>query len=336
MAAADTNSRLLEVRELVKHFPYVRRRAGFPQRLQLQAVDGVSFGLGPRETMALVGESGCGKTTTGKLVAGLLKPTAGSILYKDEDLLRVRGSRRRALRRSIQMVFQDSLSSLNPRMRVGSLIEEPFVVNRIGTRSQRREWVGTLLSEVGLPLDAATRYPHEFSGGQRQRIGIARALALSPELVVADEPVSALDVSIQAQIINLLLELKEKRGLSMIFIAHDLSVVRSACETVAVMYLGRIMELGPTEEVFDRPQHPYTRALLSSVPVPDPSVRLQAAPLTGEVPSPVELPPGCRFAARCDRTMPRCRAQRPSLAADPSAPSHAVACFLYDYVGVSS
>ncbi|OGK10595.1 MAG: peptide ABC transporter ATP-binding protein, partial [Candidatus Riflebacteria bacterium RBG_13_59_9] len=276
---AQENHLLLEVRNLVKHFPFISRRAGLPQRLKLKAVDGVSFVLQRREVLGLVGESGCGKTTTGRLVAGLLRPDSGDILYKGKSLVGRSSVKLPRLRRRIQMIFQDPVSSLDPRMKVGAILEEPLVVNKIGTVAERRQRVAEILTEVGLHSDAIGRYPHEFSGGQRQRIGIGRALALKPELVVADEPVSALDVSIQAQIINLLLELRENYALSLIFIAHDLSVVRAVCERVAIMYLGLIVETGTTESVFKDSHHPYTQALLSAAPVPDPTVRFAEPPL---------------------------------------------------------
>jgi len=328
-----TDSQLLDVRDLVKHFPFVERRGYFPRQVALKAVDGVSFSLARKEVIGLVGESGCGKTTTGKMIAGLLSPTAGKILIEGEDFAGLSSARKLLLRRRIQMVFQDTVSSLNPRMKVGAILQEPLLVNRIGTAKERRERVAKILDEVGLPPDASGRYPHEFSGGQKQRIGIGRALMLRPDLIIADEPVSALDVSIQAQIINLLLELRDTYELSMLFIAHDLSVVRAACERVAIMYLGRIVEIGNTESVFTHPLHPYTQALLSAVPVPDPEVKLSMPPITDEASSPVNLPPGCRFAGRCHRAMLLCHQEEPELISDRVEPSHSVACFLYDNRG---
>lgn len=326
-------SQLLDVRDLVKHFPFVERRGYFPRQVALKAVDGVSFSLARKETMGLVGESGCGKTTTGKMIAGLLSPTAGKIIFEGKNLAGLSSDDKRLIRRRIQMVFQDTVSSLNPRMKVGAILQEPLLVNRIGTVKERRERVAKILDEVGLPPDTSGRYPHEFSGGQKQRIGIGRALMLRPNLIIADEPVSALDVSIQAQIINLLLVLRDTYELSMLFIAHDLSVVRAACERVAIMYLGRIVEMGNAESVFIHPLHPYTQALLSAVPVPDPAVKLSVPPITDEASSPVNLPPGCRFAARCPRAMLLCHQEEPELVSERSEPSHSVACFLYDNRG---
>ncbi len=323
---------MLDVRGLVKHFPFVQRRGFFPKQVALRAVDDVSFSLARKEVMGLVGESGCGKTTTGKMIAGLLSPTAGEIFFEGENLAGLSTDKKRIVRRRIQMVFQDTVSSLNPRMKVGAILQEPLLVNHIGAAKERRERVAEILDEVGLPPDSSGRYPHEFSGGQRQRIGIGRALILRPDLIIADEPVSALDVSIQAQIINLLLELRDTYQISMLFIAHDLSVVRAACERVAIMYLGRIVEMGDTESIFAHPLHPYTRALLSAVPVPDPAVKLSVPPITDEASSPVNLPLGCRFAARCPLVMPLCRHAEPELVSERSEPSHSVACFLYDKV----
>jgi oligopeptide/dipeptide ABC transporter ATP-binding protein len=326
------DSGFLVVRGLAKHYPFVKRRAGLPLRLKLKAVDGVSFNIARREVLALVGESGCGKTTTGRLIAGLEKPDAGEIIFSGMNIAQASPRELRELRPKVQMVFQDPLSSLDPRMKIGGIIEEPLVVNRIGNRSERMQKVSSILAEVGLPPDAVGRYAHEFSGGQRQRIGIGRALILRPELIIADEPVSALDVSIQAQILNLLLELRDRYDLSILLIAHDLSVVRAVSERVAIMYLGRIAEIGRTDEVFSRPLHPYTQALLAAVPVPDPSVGFKPPQLIGEVPSPVDLPPGCRFAGRCPFVMQRCREVEPALEEVPGQAGHKVACFLYDYV----
>ena len=275
-------TQLLVVRDLVKHFPFVQRRGLFTRQVPLKAVDGVSFSLARKEVMGLVGESGCGKTTTGKMIAGLMVPTSGEILFEGNSVEGLSSQARRLLRRQIQMVFQDTVSSLNPRMKVGAILQEPLFVNRVGTKKERRERVAETLAEVGLPFDASNRYPHEFSGGQKQRIGIGRALMLRPNLIIADEPVSALDVSIQAQIINLLLELRDAHELSMLIIAHDLSVVRAACKRVAIMYMGRIVEMGCTESVFACPLHPYTQALLAAVPVPDPAVKLSAPSIAEE------------------------------------------------------
>jgi len=324
---------MLEAVRLYKQYPFIHRTRGVPRRLALKAVDGVTFSIGHREIMGLVGESGCGKTTVGKLIAGLQPPTEGEVYFRGMLLPRSFTGKHRNLRRSIQMIFQDPISSLNPRLKVGETLEEPLRVNRVGAASERQRRVARILEDVGLPPDSVRRYPHEFSGGQRQRIGIGRALVLDPDLLVADEPVSALDISFQAQILNLMLALREKYNLSILLIAHDLSVVRAVSERVAVMYLGRIVELGGTEELFARPLHPYTRGLLAAVPVPDPSVEVQKPPLRGEPPSPVNIPPYCRFADRCPEQMPVCRTADPKLKPVGGEGSHAVACFLYHSPG---
>lgn len=323
-------SKLLEVRDLAKHFSLSRRRGLFTGKALLKAVDGVSLSFARKEVVGLVGESGCGKTTAGKMIAGLMRPTRGDIYYRGENTADFSSKKRRTLRRRIQMVFQDTMSSLNPRMKIGAVLQEPLVVNHIGDTAERRRRLAEILDEVGLPPDSAGRYPHEFSGGQRQRIGIGRALMLHPDLVVADEPVSALDVSIQAQIINLLLKLRDAYELSMLLIAHDLSVVRAVCERVAIMYLGRIVETGPTEVVFARSLHPYTRALLSAVPVPDPTVKLSVPPIRDEISLSSGSLAGCRFAGRCSEAMPVCFQAEPELISDRSDPAHAAACFLCD------
>ncbi len=321
-------ARLLEVRGLAKHFHLARRHGLFSRRVMLKAVDGVSLSLGRREVVGLVGESGCGKTTTGKMIAGLLTPTKGEIFFKGENTADFAPRQKRMFRLQIQMVFQDAMSSLNPRMKIGAILQEPLIINRIGDTRERRERLAEILSEIGLPPDSAGRYPHEFSGGQRQRIGIGRALMLRPDLVVADEPVSALDVSIQAQIINLLLRLRDSYKLAMLLIAHDLSVVRAVCDRVAIMYLGRIVETGNTESVFARPLHPYTQALLSAVPVPDPAIKLSAPPIDEEVAWSTSPTDGCRFADRCPEAVAICHKAEPKLISDSSDPAHAVACFL--------
>jgi len=308
---------LLEVRDLVKHFP-ITRGVVFKREIgAVQAVDGVSFSVAPGETLGLVGETGCGKSTTARLIARLLEPTSGEILFDGADLAAMRGSQLKNARRDVQMIFQDPYSSLNPRKTVGSIIEQPFQIHGLlGETGARRRRVQELMEQVGLNPEHYNRYPHEFSGGQRQRIGVARALALNPRLIIADEPVSALDVSIQAQILNLLSDLQRDLGLTIIFIAHDLSVVRHMCDRVAVMYLGRIVELAPAEQLYANPQHPYTAALLAAVPVPDPERRgAPRALLGGDVPSAASPPSACRFHPRCPRATAKCSEVTPQLEA---------------------
>jgi len=296
---------LLEIRDLAKHY--------LARGVTIRALDGVSFTLARGEVLGIVGESGCGKSTLGRTVLRLVEPTAGTIAFDGEDITRLD---RRAMvrrRRDMQVVFQDPFGSLNPRHRVGEIIGEPLEVHGVGDRASRAARVAALLSIVGLPSDADRRYPHEFSGGQRQRIAIARALALEPKLLVADEPVSALDVSIQSQIINLLAELRQRLGLAMLFISHDLSVIRHVSDRIAVMYLGRIVEIGPANDVFDRPAHPYTQALLSAIPHTDPNRRRERVILTGEMPDPANPPSGCAFHTRCRHALPRCAGESPAL-----------------------
>jgi len=294
---------MLEVKDLRMYFPvkrgFFRRTAGY-----VEAVDGVSLSVDAGETVGLVGESGCGKTTVGKCVVRLLRPTGGSILFDNRDIARLSLKEMKAYRRRIQMVFQDPFGSLNPRMTVSDILAEGPIVMGEDASDER---IAELLDTVGLPKEAGTRYPHEFSGGQRQRIGIARALAVSPSFIVCDEPVSALDVSIQAQIINLLEDLQARFSLSYLFVAHDLSVVRHIADKISVMYIGHIMEEAPTEELFANPCHPYTQALFASIPSLDPKKRKGLKALSGDPPSPVDPPPGCRFASRCPRVMGRCR-----------------------------
>ena len=318
---------LLEVRSLAMHFPIteglvVSRKVG-----DVKAVDGIDFSIARGETLGLVGESGCGKTTTGRCILRLEKPTQGQILYDGKDISRLPQKELVGLRRRVQVIFQDPYSSLNPRMKVGDIIAEPIRVHGIEPdQRRRRDKVRDLLSVCGLDPKFADRYPHEMSGGQRQRVGIARALALEPEFIVCDEAVSALDVSIQAQVVNLLEDLRERFNLTYLFIAHDLSVVRHLCQRVAVMYLGRIVEMAESDELFDNPMHPYTQALLSAVPVPDPRVeaRRQFRPAKGEIPSPINPPTGCVFHPRCPMAVENCKKARPTLRE--MKPGHWVAC----------
>ncbi|MXP62027.1 dipeptide ABC transporter ATP-binding protein [Roseomonas sp. M0104] len=317
-------SGLLEVSGLARHYPVKRGVVLQKQVGTVRAVDGVSFDLARGETLALVGESGCGKSTTARLVMRLIEPSAGTIRFDGQDVTNVGGGALRTLRRRIQIVFQDPYASLNPRLTVGEAIAEPMAVHGIGDAASRRAKVEELLRLVGLAPFHAARYPHEFSGGQRQRIGIARALSVEPELVVCDEPVSALDVSIQAQVVNLMKDLQARLGLSYLFIAHDLAVVKHMADRVAVMYLGQIMEISDKRTLFADPRHPYTRALLAAIPHPDPSRRGRVTPLGGDVPSPMAVPPGCRFHTRCPFAQERCRQEIPALRE--IAPGHRTAC----------
>jgi oligopeptide transport system ATP-binding protein len=307
---------VLEVRDLTKHFPLTRGVVFKRQVAAVRAVDGVSLALHRGETLGVVGESGCGKSTLAKLIVGLEKPTSGEILVQGRNLAKLGGEKLRHARRHIQMVMQDPYTSLNPRMTVGDIIGEPFQIHpEVAPRRDRRHRVEELLDLVGLNPDHINRYPHQFSGGQRQRIGIARALALRPEIIVCDEPVSALDLSIQAQVINLMERLQEEFGLAYIFIAHDLSVVRHISDRVAVMYLGKVIETGADTEIYDNPTHPYTQALLSAVPVPDPMLRglRDQIILEGDVPSPANPPSGCRFRTRCWKAQDICAVREPAL-----------------------
>ena len=304
---------LLEVADLTRHFN-VRRGLLFGKTIGVvRAVDGISFSLERGETLALVGESGCGKSTTARLVLRLIDPTAGTVRFEGADITQLGGEALRRLRRRMQIVFQDPFASLNPRMTVGEILEEPLIVHRIGGRTARRERVNQLLGLVGLAAYHAQRYPHEFSGGQRQRIGIARALAVEPALIVCDEPVSALDVSIQAQVVNLLKDLQARLGLSYLFIAHDLAVVKHMADRVAVMYLGQIVEIAPKDVLFSEPRHPYTRTLMTAIPRPDPHRHTTRELAGGDVPSPMNPPAGCRFHTRCPFVINRCRDEMPVL-----------------------
>ncbi|MBM3225364.1 MAG: dipeptide ABC transporter ATP-binding protein [Candidatus Tectomicrobia bacterium] len=289
---------LLEVKHLKKHFPI--KGGVFSKTIgYVYAVDDVNFTLGKGETLGLVGESGCGKSTTGRTILRLIEPTDGSIYFEGQDITKLDKGAMRSLRREMQIIFQDPYASLNPRMTVGSIIGEPLEIHKIAKGSEKEERVASLLQKVGLRAEDMRKYPHEFSGGQRQRIGIARALALNPKLIVCDEPVSALDVSIQAQVINLLEDLQEEFGLSYLFIAHNLNVVEHISNRVAVMYLGQIVELASDEDLYRNPQHPYTEALLSAVPIPDPTIKKERIILEGDVPSPINPPKGCHFHTRC-------------------------------------
>ena len=328
MTVAGSGAPLLEVKSLQKLFPI---RRGFLRRVvgHVRAVDGVTFHVERGETLALVGESGCGKTTTSRCVLRAVTPTAGQILFRTAedvvlDVATLPKSQLRPLRRQMQMIFQDPFSSLNPRRTLLDIVAEPLVANGVGNRAERTERVAELLRLVGLRPEYMRRYPHAFSGGQRQRIGIARALALNPRLVVADEPVSALDVSVQAQILNLMLDLQQQLGLTYLFVAHDLSVVKHVSDRVAVMYVGQIVEMAETEPLFTAPRHPYTEALLSAVPKPDPRLRAQRIVLEGEVADAAHPPSGCYFHPRCSYAVDRCRVETPAL--EPVEPGHFVAC----------
>ncbi len=313
MAVPPHQAPLLEVRDLRTWFPV---RGGFLGRVvaQVHAVDGVSFSIQPGETLGLVGESGSGKSTIGRSILRLNQPTSGSIFFEGENLLALEGEALRRRRRDLALVFQDPFASLNPRMRVGEIVTEPLVIHGLVTgRAERDRKASELLGAVGLDAAAVSRYPHEFSGGQRQRIGLARALSTRPKFIVADEPVSALDVSVQAQVINLLADLKREFGLTYLFVAHDLSVVRHLSDRIAVLYLGKVAEIGPAEALYDHPLHPYSVALLSAVPVADPGHRRARVVLAGDIPTPIDPPPGCRFAPRCPIARERCRVEEPPL-----------------------
>jgi oligopeptide transport system ATP-binding protein len=326
---------LLEVEGLSVHFPItggiLRREVG-----RVYALNDVTFELARGETLGIVGESGCGKTTLGRAIVRLYEPTAGTVHFDGQPISDAHGETLKTLRRNMQMVFQDPYTSLNPRRTIERTLEEPLVLHGVRDRAERRRVVMELLDTVGLRTSDLPKYPHEFSGGQRQRIGIARALVLDPQLVIADEPVSALDVSIQSQVLNLMVELQKQRGLTYIFISHDLTVVKYISDRVGVMYLGRLVELAGADAIYERPRHPYTQALLAALPVPDPTRRNRGEPLEGDVPSPSAPPPGCPFHTRCSHVVDRCKTDAPSLAAAAPAPAssndtpHLVACHRAD------
>jgi oligopeptide/dipeptide ABC transporter ATP-binding protein len=321
----SANPPVIEVKDLKKHFPVkkglLRRTVG-----QVYAVDGVTFTVRSGETLGLVGESGCGKTTAGRAAMRLVEPTSGSIKVEGKEIIGLSKTELRPYRRQMQIIFQDPFSSLNPRMTAGDIVGEPLLVHGVANAKQRQEQVSALFARVGLRPAQMSNYPHQFSGGQRQRIGIARALALGPKLIVGDEPVSALDVSIQAQVINLLMELQAERRLSYLFISHNLAVVEHISHQIAVMYLGRIVEYADTRSIFTNAQHPYTEALLAAVPVPDPAIKRKKIVLQGDVPSPVKPPSGCHFHTRCPYAVARCKVESPPLRE--IAPGHQVSCHL--------
>ena len=329
MQLATTNTApLLQVRDLVKYFP-LRQKIFSSSQVNVKAVDGISFELIQGETLGLVGESGCGKTTAARTILRLIEPTSGAIMFQGQDFFRLRGEALRRMRRHLQIIFQDPYSSLNPRKMISAIIGESLSAHKIAYGKDRDDRVVALLEKVGLSGDYLNRYPHEFSGGQRQRIGIARALALSPSLIVCDEAVSALDVSVQAQVLNLLIKLRNEEHLSYLFISHNLSVVKHICHRVAVMYLGKIVEESPTEELFANPLHPYTQALLSAIPQADPKApKRQRIILSGDVPSPVSPPSGCPFHPRCPKVMAKCSQAVPPVVK--ASEQHQVKCWLHE------
>ena len=321
----EPNDYLVEVRNLRKYFPVGAGVFGTGSEA-VRAVDDVSFSIRRGDTFGLVGESGCGKSTTGRSILRLIEPTSGEVRFEGRDLLALGADQLRRMRRNMQIIFQDPYSSLNPRMRVGQIIEEPLIIHKIGNREARKSRAQELLRLVGLEPEHAGRYPHEFSGGQRQRIGIARALALNPKFIVCDEPVSALDVSVQAQIVNLLQDLQAQLGLTYLFVSHGLSVVEHISTRVGIMYLGKLVEVGSSQEIFHNPLHPYTRALLSAIPIPDPTRRRDRLPLTGDIATAIEPPSGCRFRTRCPLAESRCAELEPKLVE--VSPDHFVACMV--------
>jgi oligopeptide transport system ATP-binding protein len=319
------NDLLLDVNDLVKSFP-LKKNKFFQDTRYVYAVNGVSLFLKKGETLGLVGESGCGKTTAGRAILRLIEPTSGSINFEGQNVARFNEHELREFRRNAQMIFQDPFASLNPRMTVADIVGEPLLVHRMGTKAQRTDQVAEVLEKVGLAADYMKRFPHEFSGGQRQRIGIARVLTLNPKLIIADEPVSALDVSIQAQIINLLVNLQDEFGLSYLFVSHDLAVVEHISNRVAIMYLGKIVEIAPGQYIYSKPRHPYTQALLSAIPIPDPKSAARRTILQGDIPNPANPPSGCTFRTRCPRAMNICRQEIPEMIEVSSG--HYAACHL--------
>ena len=320
---------ILELKNLTKYFPVMggvfRREVG-----RVYAVNDVSLAVHKGETIGIVGESGCGKSTLGRALIRLYEPSSGTVIFDGLDFTALSKKELKAQRKRIQMIFQDPYASLNPRMSIEKILSEPYELHHVGTVEERRVWVRELLEIVGLPAEAAQRYPHEFSGGQRQRVGIARALALKPEVIICDEAVSALDVSIQSQVLNLLVKLQRERGLTYLFISHDLSVVKYISDRVVVMYLGKVVETATAEALYDNPSHPYTQALLQSLPVPDPRKRKEFVPLQGDVPSPRNPPSGCFFHPRCPQAMSRCKTESPLLQLVNKDKEHQVACHLLD------
>jgi oligopeptide transport system ATP-binding protein len=324
-AEQKMNNLLLDVNDLVKSFP-LKKSKFFQEARYVYAVNGVSFSLKKGETLGLVGESGCGKTTTGRAILRLIEPTSGVINFEGQDVAKFNENKLKGFRRNAQMIFQDPFASLNPRMTVGDIVGEPLLVHNMGTKAQRTDRVAEVLEKVGLEADYMKRFPHEFSGGQRQRIGVARVLTLNPKLIIADEPVSALDVSIQAQIINLLVNLQEEFQLSYLFVSHDLAVVEHISDRVAIMYLGKIVEIAPGQNIYSRPRHPYTQALLSAIPVPDPKSAMQRTILQGDIPSPANPPSGCTFRTRCPHARTVCSQEIPEMIE--VSQTHYAACHL--------
>jgi len=322
----DEREKILEIKNLKKHFT-IKGAAFKSNGSQVKAVDDISFDLYRGETLGIVGESGSGKSTLGRTILRLLEPTEGEIIFEGTNLEKLSLRKLDDYRKNMQMIFQDPFSSLNPRMRVGKLISEPLAVRKILNKADQSKKVLDLIGKVGLPKESLTKFPHEFSGGQRQRIGIARALSLNPQLIIADEPVSALDVSVQSQVLNLMMDLQDEFKLTYLFISHDLSVVKHISDRVGVMYLGRLVEIGPKKDIYDNPLHPYTRALLSAIPVADFSSKREVIQLKGEPPSPADPPPGCAFHTRCPHAFDRCKIERPKLIQKKDG--QAVACHLY-------